>query len=129
LPLLDPSVLHRDRVQCSVINTPNQPVAGVCLEILMDTTALKMVDELGLLEDQIDALPRTGRRLEKQNQVVGCWHLQRQHVRHHGQADPREKDHCLVQVALELKAPADLVTKYTTISYNLMAAETKPLEN
>ena len=54
----------------------------------MDTTALKMVDQLGLLEDQIDALQEQAEDLKSKNQVAGCWHLQRQHVRHHGQADP-----------------------------------------
>jgi hypothetical protein len=42
---------------------------------------------------------------------------------------PEKKTVAWSKVAQELKAPADLVTKYTTISYNIMAAQTEPLEN
>jgi len=44
-------------------------------------------------------------------------------------SSPEKKSTAWAKVAQELKAPSDLVAKYTTVSYNLMAAETKPLEN
>ena len=112
-----------------MINTPNQPVAGVSLEILMDTTALKMVDELGLLEDQIDALQEQAEDLKSKIKLLGAGTYRGSMYVTTVKLTPEKKTTAWSKVALELKAPADLVTKYTTISYNLMAAETKPLEN
>jgi len=122
-------VLHRDRVQCSVINTPNQPVAGVSLEILMDTTALKMVDELGLLEDQIDALQEQAEDLKNKIKLLGAGTYRGSMYVTTVKLTPEKKSVAWAKVAQELEAPADLVTKYTTVSYNLLAAQTEPLEN
>lgn len=58
---LNPSVLHRDRVQCSVINTPIQPDAGVPLEIIMAKAIIQAItaddiDTLGILLADISRL-------------------------------------------------------------------------
>ena len=58
---LNLSVLHRDRVQCSVINTPIQPDAGVPLEIIMAKAIIQAItaddiDTLGILLADISRL-------------------------------------------------------------------------
>jgi len=60
---LNPSVLHRDRVQCSVINTPIQPAAGVPLEIIMAKAIIQAItaddiDNLGILLADISRLTK-----------------------------------------------------------------------
>ena len=59
----DLSVLHRDRVQCSVINTPIQPDAGVPLEIIMAKAIIQAItaddiDTLGILLADISRLTK-----------------------------------------------------------------------
>ena len=60
---LNPSVLHRDRVQCSVINTPIQPAAGVPLEKIMAKAIIQAItaddiDNLGILLADISRLTK-----------------------------------------------------------------------
>jgi hypothetical protein len=60
---LNLSVLHRDRVQCSVINTPIQPDAGVPLEIIMAKAIIQAItaddiDTLGILLADISRLTK-----------------------------------------------------------------------
>jgi hypothetical protein len=60
---LNLSVLHRDRVQCSVINTPIQPDAGVPLEIIMAKAIIQAItaddiDNLGILLADISRLTK-----------------------------------------------------------------------
>lgn len=95
----------------------------------MDTTALKMVDDLGLLEDQIDALKEQTEDLKNKIKLLGAGTYRGSLYVTTVKLTPEKKSVAWAKVAQELKAPEALVTKYTTISYNQMAAETKPLEN
>lgn len=95
----------------------------------MDTTALKMVDQLGLLEDQIDALQEQAEDLKNKIKLLGAGTYRGSMYVTTVKLTPEKKSVAWAKVAQELEAPADLVTKYTTISYNLMAAQTEPLEN
>jgi len=95
----------------------------------MDTTALKMVDQLGLLEDQIDALQEQAEDLKSKIKLLGAGTYRGSMYVTTVKLTPEKKTTAWSKVAQELKAPADLVTKYTTTSYNLLAAQTEPLEN
>ena len=95
----------------------------------MNNTALKMVDQLGLLEDQIDALQEQAEDLKSQLKLLGAGTYRGSMYVTTVKLTPEKKTTAWAKVALELKAPEELVTKYTTISYNLMAAQTEPLTN
>jgi len=112
-----------------VINTPIQPVAGFCLEIFMDTTALKMVDNLGLLQDQIEALQEQAEDLKNKIKLLGAGTYRGSMYVTTVKLTPEKKTVAWSKVATELRAPDALIAKYTTVSYNIMAAQTEPLEN
>lgn len=91
--------------------------------------ALKIVDDLGLLEDQIAALQDQAEGLKAQLKLLGAGTyrgtLYVTTVTH----TPERKNVKWATVAKECNAPAELIAKYTTISYNLLSAETNPLSN
>jgi hypothetical protein len=95
----------------------------------MNNTALKMVDQLGLLEDQIDALQEQAEDLKSQIKMLGAGTYRGSMYVTTVKLTPEKKTTAWSKVALELKAPEELVTKYTTVSYNLLAAQTEPLKN
>lgn len=95
----------------------------------MNNTALQMVDQLGLLEDQIDALQEQAEDLKSQIKMLGAGTYRGSMYVTTVKLTPEKKTTAWAKVAQELDAPADLVTKYTTVSYNLLAAQTEPLEN
>jgi len=95
----------------------------------MDTTALKMVDNLGFLQDQIETLQEQAEDLKNKIKLLGAGTYRGSMYVTTVKLTPEKKTTAWSKVALELKAPADLVAKYTTISYNQLAAQTEPLEN
>ena len=95
----------------------------------MNNTALKMVDQLGLVEDQIDALQEQAEDLKSQIKMLGAGTYRGSMYVTTVKLTPEKKTTAWSKVALELKAPEELVTKYTTVSYNLLAAQTEPLKN
>ena len=95
----------------------------------MDATAINMVDDLGLLQDQIEALQEQAEDLKNKIKLLGAGTYRGSMYVTTVKLTPEKKTVAWSKVAQELKAPADLVTKYTTISYNQLAAQTEPLEN
>jgi hypothetical protein len=95
----------------------------------MTATALKMVDQLGLLEDQIDALKEQAEDIKNKLKLLGAGTYAGSMYVTIVKCTPEKKTVAWAKVAQELKAPPTLVTKYTTVSYDIMAAETKPLQN
>lgn len=93
------------------------------------TTALKIVDDLGLLEDQIAALQDQAEGLKAQLKLLGAGTYRGTMYVTTVTHTPVRKATKWASVAKELNAPADLVAKYTTVSYNLLSAETNPLSN
>ena len=93
------------------------------------TTALKIVDDLGLIQDQIEALQEQAESLKSQLKLLGSGtysgRLYVTTIKH----TPEKKSTSWASVAKEMKAPAELVAKYTTVTYNIMSAETKALAN
>ena len=93
------------------------------------TTALKIVDELGLLQDQIEELQERADSLKGQLKLLGAGTyagaLYVTTIKH----TPEKKSVAWSQVAKALNAPADLISKYTTVTTNILSAETKALSN
>ena len=95
----------------------------------MDTTALKMVDQLGLLEDQIDALQEQAEDLKNKIKLLGAGTYRGSMYVTTISLTPEKKTTAWAKVAQELKAPEALVAKYTKVTYDIMSAKTEPLEN
>lgn len=92
-------------------------------------TALKIVDQLGLIEDQIAALQEQAEDIKNQLKMLGqgtyAGTLYVTTVKH----TPEKKTTAWSAVAKELSAPAELIAKHTKVTYNILAAETKALSN
>jgi hypothetical protein len=92
-------------------------------------TALKIVDQLGLIEDQIAALQEQAEDIKNQLKMLGqgtyAGTLYVTTVKH----TPEKKSTSWSAVAKELSAPAELIAKHTKVTYNILAAETKALSN
>jgi cell division septum initiation protein DivIVA len=93
------------------------------------TTALKIVDQLGLIEDQIEALQEQAEDLKNQLKMLGqgsyAGTMYVTTIKH----TPEKKSTAWAAVAKELSAPAELIAKHTKVTYNILAAETKALSN
>jgi hypothetical protein len=93
------------------------------------TTALKIVDQLGLIEDQLAALQEQADDLKSQLKLLGqgsyAGTMYVTTIKH----TPENKTTAWSAVAKELNAPADLIAKHTKVTYNILAAETKALSN
>lgn len=93
------------------------------------TTALKIVDQLGLIEDQIAALQEQAEDLKNQLKTLGkgsyAGTLYVTIVKH----TPEKKTTAWAAVAKELNAPADLIAKHTKVTYDILSATTEPLSN
>jgi len=93
------------------------------------TTALKIVDQLGLIEDEIAAMQERADDLKNQLKLLGqgsyAGTMYVTTIKH----TPEKKTTAWSAVAKELNAPADLIAKHTKVTYNILAAETKALSN
>jgi hypothetical protein len=93
------------------------------------TTALKIVDQLGLIEDQIAALQEQAEDFKNQLKILGkgsyAGTLYVTTIKH----TPEKKTTAWSAVAKEMSAPVELVSKHTKITYNIMSATTEPLTN
>jgi len=92
-------------------------------------TTLKIVDQLGLIQDQIDQLTEQAEALKDQIKLLGAGTyagtMYVTTIKH----TPEKKSTSWASVAKELNAPADLVAKHTKITKDILSAETKPLSN
>ena len=92
-------------------------------------TALKIVDQLGLIEDQITVLQEQAEDLKNQLKILGkgtyAGTLYVTTITH----TPQKKSTSWASVAKELNAPADLIAKHTKITYDILSATTEQLSN
>lgn len=99
-------------------------------EIIMTVaTTLKIVDQLGLIQDQIDALNEQAESLKDQIKLLGAGTYAGTMYVTIIKVTPEKKSTAWSAVAKELNAPAELVTKHTKITYNIMSATTEALSN
>ena len=93
------------------------------------TTALKIVDQLGLIEDEIAAMQERADDLKNQLKLLGqgsyAGTMYVTTIKH----TPEKKTTAWAAVAKELNAPADLIAKHTKITYDILSATTEPLSN
>ena len=93
------------------------------------TTALKIVDQLGLIEDQIAALLEQAEDLKNQLKILGkgsyAGTLYVTTIKH----TPENKTTAWSAVAKELNAPAELIAKHTKVTYDILSATTEALSN
>ena len=95
----------------------------------MTATALKMVDQLGLLEDQIDALKEQAEDIKSKLKLLGAGTYAGSMYVTTVKCTEERKTVAWAKVAQELQPSDDLVKKYTTGAYDIMSAQTEPLEN
>ena len=95
----------------------------------MNTTSLKIVDELGSIEAQIKALQEQAESLKDQLKLLGAGTYAGDSFVTTIKHTPEKKSVAWSQVAKALSAPADLISKYTTVTTNILSAETKALSN
>lgn len=95
----------------------------------MTATALKMVDQLGLLEDQIDALKEQAEDIKSKLKLLGAGTYAGSMYVTTVKCTEERKTVAWAKVAQELQPSDDLVKKYTTVAYDIMSAQTEPLEN
>jgi hypothetical protein len=92
-------------------------------------TALKIVDQLGLIEDQIAALLEQAEDLKNQLKILGkgsyAGTLYVTTIKH----TPEKKTTAWSAVAKELNAPAELIAKHTKVTYDILSATTEALSN
>jgi predicted aconitase len=94
-----------------------------------NTTALKIVDDLGLIQDQIDALTEQAESLKDQLKLLGAGTYAGTMYVTTIKVTPEKKSTAWSAVAKEMSAPVELVSKHTKITYNIMSATTEPLTN
>lgn len=92
-------------------------------------TALKIVDRLGLLEDQIAALQDEAEGLKNQLKMMGAGTYAGAMYITMVKACAGRRTTAWKKVAEACNAPADIVEKFTTLGDPTMSAETKPLAN
>jgi hypothetical protein len=92
-------------------------------------TALKIVDQLGLIEDQIAALQEQADDLKNQLKILGkgtyAGAMYVTTIKH----TPEKKTTAWASVAKELNASADLIAKHTKVTYDILSATTEPRSN
>ena len=93
------------------------------------TTAIKIVDELGLIQDQIDQLTEQAEALKNQLKMLGQGTYAGSMYVTTVTYTAERKSTSWAAVAKELNAPADLVAKHTKITKDILSAETKALSN
>lgn len=93
------------------------------------TTALKIVDQLGLIQDQIEALQEQAESLKNQIKLLGAGTYAGDMYVTTIKVTPAKKSTAWASVAKELNAPAELIEKHTKITENIMSATTEALSN
>lgn len=93
------------------------------------TTAIKIVDQLGLIEDQIEQLQEQAEALKNQIKMLGAGTYAGSMYVTTIKYTAEKKSTSWAAVAKELNAPADLVAKHTKITKDILSAETKVLSN
>jgi len=93
------------------------------------TTALKIIDDLGLIQDQIDSLTEQAEALKDQIKLLGAGTYAGTMYVTTIKVTPEKKTTAWAAVAKEMSAPAELVAKHTKVTYNIMSATTEPLSN
>jgi len=93
------------------------------------TTALKIIDDLGLIQDQIDALTEQAEALKDQIKLLGAGTYAGTMYVTTIKVTPEKKTTAWSAVAKEMSAPAELVAKHTKITKDILSAETKVLSN
>lgn len=97
--------------------------------IMTVTTAIKIVDQLGLIEDQIEQLQEQAEALKNQIKMLGAGTYAGFMYVTTIKYTAEKKSTSWSAVAKELNAPADLVAKHTKITKDILSAETKVLSN
>ena len=92
-------------------------------------TALKIVDQLGLIQDQIEQLMEQAESLKDQLKLLGAGTYSGTMYVTQIKHTAEKKSTSWASVAKELNAPKELVAKYTTVSYNHLSATTTALSN
>jgi hypothetical protein len=93
------------------------------------STALKVVDELGALLDQIELLTEQAESHKDQIKLLGkctyrgAWYVTTIKV------TEEKKSTSWASVAKEANVPAELVAKHTKVTYNILSATTEALSN
>jgi hypothetical protein len=98
---------------------------------IMTTTlnALQIVDQLGLILDKIEELQEQAESYKDQIKLLGPGtYAGTIYVTTVG-VTPEKKTVAWAKAAKEANIPADIVAKYTTVTYNILSATTKALSN
>ena len=93
------------------------------------TTALKIVDQLGLIEDQIEQLQEQAEALKNQLKLLGAGTYAGNLYVTTIKYTAEKKSTSWASVAKELNAPEELIAKHTKITKDTLSAETKTLSN
>lgn len=94
-----------------------------------NTTALKIVDDLGLIQDQIEQLTEQAESLKSQIKLLGAGTYAGTMYTTTITLTPERKSTSWASVAKALNAPADLIEKHTKVTYNNFSATTTALSN
>ena len=90
---------------------------------------LELVDRLGLVEDQIEQLREQQEDLKNQIKLLGAGTYAGSMFVTTVKYTAERKNVAWAKVAKELNAPEELITKHTTVTKDIMSAETNPLAN
>ena len=93
------------------------------------TTALKIVDDLGLIQDQIEQLTEQAESLKNQIKLLGAGTYAGTMYTTTITLTPERKSTSWASVAKALNAPAELIEKHTKVTYNNLSATTQALSN
>jgi len=93
------------------------------------STALKVVDELGALLDQIELLTEQAESLKDQIKLLGKGTYRGELYVTTIKVTEEKKSTSWASVAKEANVPAELVAKHTKVTYNILSATTEALSN
>lgn len=93
------------------------------------TTALKIVDQLGLIEEQIEQLQEQAEALKSQLKMLGKGTYAGALYVTTITYTAEKKSTSWASVAKELNAPEELIAKHTKITKDILSAKTEALSN
>ena len=90
---------------------------------------LEIVDQLGLVLDQIEQLTEQAESLKAQIKMLGKGTYAGAMYVTNVSVTPEKKTVSWASVAKEVSIPAEIIAKHTKITYNIMSATTTALSN